>query len=233
MRAIITSVLFLVFCLPAMAQDIDNVNDDEPRFMVTANVNYAYRLAKIPKEYNSLQRDYIKKLKSGISYDISAYYKFNSLRGIGLKYNVYRSSNEINNAQISAPDGQTGFGTISDDITISFYGATYIETYSKPNSPHTFQLEAGLGYMAYKNEAEALGSYEFTAGTIGVTINAAYRYSVSESFSFGPQISLIGGSISEFDLTGPNGYNETIKLGSNNRESLTRIDLGIVAAFRF
>ena len=140
---------------------------------------------------------------------------------------------ELNNVFIeSTPAGDSGFGSISDDISISYYGFS-IMYMSNSDGPHIFSAEVGLGYMDYSNDAEALGSYKFKGGNVGGALTLSYKYGFSEHFAIGPQIGLIGTALSEIKVEGPHGYRQTLILKDENKESLTRFDFGITAMYRF
>lgn len=97
MRSFIyAAALITMGCFTGFSQETDTEDkkEKELHFMVTADVNYAYRLETPENSFNVNDEQYLKNLKSGISYDISAYYMANEYVGIGLKYNVYKSSGE-------------------------------------------------------------------------------------------------------------------------------------------
>lgn len=237
MKRSLTGVLFLLLSTCGLyAQEVTTATftvDNDPKFIVSANFNYAYRLAKIDKSYSDIQRQYLKNLKTGLSYDISAYYMVSDFIGVGLKFNSYNSSERIDDADIIAPNGDSGFGSIADDVTISFYGVGAIYNLLERGSKHVVNMEVALGYMGYKNDAYALGDYKFKGSTFGASLSVSYQYMAFENFSIGPKLGLVGGALRKVDLTGPDGYNETIKLNSENAESLSRLDMGIVASYRF
>lgn len=228
------TALALVFSgiLSMKAQQSEiTANNKDSRFLITADFNYSYRIGEISDNIQGPQRDYMKKLKSGISYDVSAYYLFKHI-GVGLKYNTHRSKGEINNASITAPNGETGFGTLSDDITISFYGAGVIYEIGKSYSRHKGYIESGLGYIQYKNDAYALGSYEFKGGTLGAYAGISYQYEAFDNFSIGPKLNLMTGVLTEYKLTYPDGDTRRVDLDDEG-ESLTSINIGLIVSYRF
>ena len=228
----IAALFFMTAATTVHAQD-DAATTKDPKFIVTGNLNYAYRLAKIDKSYTGIQREYLKNLKSGVSYDISAYYMINRELGFGLKFNSFNSSEGLNGVYVSAPNGETGYGNISDEITISFFGIGEIYKFGRSGSRHSGLLEAALGYMRYKNDAFAIDNYTLTGGTFGSAISVAYQYEAFKNFSVGPKFALLGGSIRKYDIEGPDGFKDRLTLGRDNQESLLRMDLGIVASYRF
>ena len=232
MKQFFSAALFcLLAATTANAQDNDKVSD--PKFLVTANVNYGYMLAKIDNSITGIQRQYLKNLKSGVSYDLSAYYMVGDGLGFGLKFNSFNSSESLNGVSVTAPNGDSGYGRISDDITISLYSIGEIYKFGNPGSRHSGFAEAAIGYMRYTNNAYALGNYTLTGGTLGSTLTVAYQYEVAKNFAIGPKFALLAGSIRKYDIEGPNGFRDRLRLGNNESESLLRMDLGIVASYRF
>lgn len=73
--------------------------------MFLANIAQSFRLASSPDGLNSEQKKYFKDLKSGLSYDLTAYYLKDGSNGFGIKYNVYQSSGTIRNQSLFLSDG--------------------------------------------------------------------------------------------------------------------------------
>lgn len=221
---------FSVFSQEAATED---KKEKQSRFMVTADVNYAYRFETPDNSFNVNDEVYLKELKSGISYDISAYYMYTEYTGIGLKYNRFASSASAQDAYITAPNGDTGFSHASDDVTMSYIGLSLIEDLLKKNPEHQLYLEASLGYEHYRDEVEALGSYTVSRGCFASSVGLSYQYVAFKNFSFGPKINLIGGTIGKVKIEGPEGYTEMIKFDNDKKEFLVRFDVGLTASYKF
>lgn len=207
------------------------------RFILSSNFGYGYRLAKLPSSFNKFEQDYYGGLKSGYNYDLSIYYRLKSKSsyGFGIKYNVFNSSNTANNIVVT--NNKTGIvlnGSISDDITLTFTGLSYIYDFKNSNSRHEFFSEFSFGLLNYKNYSKIINdNYLITGSTFGSFIGLGYNYRVAKNLSIGPQVSYINGNLSGFDVVGPNGIKETIKLPKDTLESLGRIDLTFHCLYRF
>lgn len=202
-------------------------------FLVKADFNYAYRLGKIEDGGNQQLRTYLKNLKSGYSYDLSAYYMYDTHTGLGLKYNAFKSSGTFGTTFVTAPNGQTGYGELSDDITISYYALSSIFDLLKNSDKHHVNFEASLGYMHYKDDAKILGDYTITGGSFGAELSIDYQYEIFQNFTAGPKVAFLTGGVKKFKIKGPNDYSETQKLEDDKSESLLRLDLGVSASYRF
>ena len=230
MRSLLTGVLFLM--LGSATVSAQDAPAGRSRFIVTADVNYSYRLAETPDGLTASQKEYVDGLKSGMSYDISAYYRFNEQTSFGLKYSAFKSSGSLSDQDVIAPNGESGISDISDDVTISFYGVTALHDFAS-SGPHHGYVEGGLGYVHYNNDTHVIDNYTITGGSIGFFIGASYQFMAFEGFSIGPKVTVYTGTVGELDVEGDNGFNGTIELEDDNRESLNRLDLGIQAMYRF
>lgn len=218
-------LLFLIGC------SVFGQSKKDTRFIINANVGPSFRLAKIPDGLSSEYEDYFKELKSGLSYDISAYYVMHD-RGYGLKYNVFRSKNDHPNTVTDLIFNNPN--NFSDDITITFIGPSFIYTELPSANVGEAFLEMSLGYVSYKDKAE-LGSDKFTikGGNLGIVAGGGYHFRLTKQFLVGPQVSFVGGMLRKLKFENSNGATETISLNEDEYESLWRIDLSVSAKFRF
>lgn len=209
-------------------------NSKSSNFLISANVGPSFRVASSPDGLNSAQKKYYKDLKSGLSYDVSAYYLKEGRTGFGLKYNVYKSSGTLNNQQINLDNGMIATGAFSDDITISFIGPSFILTEDENARVGEANLEIAIGYMSYQNKAAAIGvPFKITGSNLGMIGGMGYHFRITPHFLVGPQVSFAGGVLKKLKYKYPDGSTETVKLEDEDIENLWRIDLAIGAKFRF
>ncbi len=216
---------------------VTQTKDRLTRFILSSSFGYGYRVAKLPSSFNSFEQDYFGGLKSGYNYDLSIYYRFKSRSSyaFGLKYNVFNASNSANNVDVvNKKTGIMQNGSISDNITITLTGLSYIFDFRNPNSKHEFFSELALGLLAYKNNSKIVNdNYTITSSTFGSFIGLGYNYRAAKNFSIGPQISYVNGNLTGFDVVGSNGIKETIQLPKDTLESLGRIDITLHCLYRF
>ena len=229
--------LFLVWSLLLLSfvgfsQENSNVvKVKDSKFYVSFAIGPSFRLGKIPNDYSSDIKNYLQALKSGIAYDFNLVYLINKKSGIGLKLNMYQSKGSIGPVDVIAPNGEEFYGRISDNIKIYFIGPSYTIISSK--NKDFFSSNFALGYIGYVNDAEILDSYKIKGSSFGITTDIAYLFGLNDNFQIGPKVSLIQGNIFKFEITGPNGFRETLKLDKNNTESLLRIDLSVALRYKF
>lgn len=95
---------------------------DHNRWRVSLSGGYGYRPAKLNANVPSEFTSYGNKLKSGWVLDGSAYYFLNPMLGLGLHANRFASSNSLANVYVTDAYGNTQYGTMSDNISITFVG---------------------------------------------------------------------------------------------------------------
>lgn len=209
-------------------------NYKKSKVLVLANAGFAFRVGGAPDGLTSEQEKYIKKLNSGSSFDISAYYLKDEVGGFGIKYNVYKSDGVLRNQPLTLDDGTVIRGDFSDDIKISYIGPSFIYTESQDAKLGEANLEVSMGYIAYQNNSKVIGvPVKITGSNLGMVAGMGYHFRITPNILLGGQVNFIGGVLKKIKMTYPDGTSETIKLGEDELENLWRIDLAIGAKFRF
>lgn len=197
-------------------------------FRIAINGGWSHRFGKIPNDFNSEMRQYLKELKSGGNYGIDISYYITDTQGFGFKYSKYRSKNSHND--IMANDG-SGYTHISDDISINFIGTFWATRFFDFNRKNCFIFDLGLGYIGYKNDAFIFSDLTMKGSTLGMAMNAGYDIALTQKLAVGAQISLLLGTLSEYKVS--NGINtERIQLEKDKYESLSRIDISVGLRYR-
>lgn len=192
---------------------------DFPRFRLAINGGWSYRLAKVAGNNSPDVEEYIKQLKSGYSYGGDVTYHWSKNSGIGAKYDVFRSKNELE-------DGPGQVVVASDDISLTFIGPYYSSRFLTANKKNSLLMNVGLGYVGYKDKAYFISDYELTGGTAGLLVDIGYDIGLSKSFAIGFQLALIGGLLTQYELD--NGFTtQTIELDEDEYEGLGRINLSV------
>jgi hypothetical protein len=206
-------------------------NEIYPHFRAAITGGWSNRIAKISKEVLDDFKSYMNDLKSGSHYNLDFSYYFTELVGVGLKYSTYLSKNEIDNVYQTLPDGSTQYGKMSDDIRIDFIGPFFSMRYLNASKKNCFLMNFGLGYMGYKDKGIVVSQNGAIKGyTAGFCFDIGYDMGISKNFALGIQLSLFGGTLSQYDQSIGN-HTETVKLEKDNYENLSRIDLSIGLRF--
>ncbi|MBV8327959.1 hypothetical protein [Chryseobacterium sp.] len=195
----------------------------QQKISIMPSVGYAWRVAETPSGLSREEKDYVKGLKNGVHFDISAYYNLRSV-GIGFKFSNYNASSngwisgfDNNGTMVSVP--------VSTKDNITFFGPSVM--YSNYNEPtkHKLFVDLALGVISYTTKT---GSIKGTGSNLGLDAGFGYQYEVSKNFMIGPKVGITGGTLNKMKFNGM-----TYEFGDNEKEGLTRISLSAAATFRF
>lgn len=199
-------------------------------FRIAVNGGYSYQTAKVAESVPSDFKDYIKKLKSGHHFGGDLTYYYTEPLGFGIKYYIFKSSNNLDNIYVEDINGNRRFGKMSDDLTISFIGPSYSTRLINHDKSKAFLMNLSLGYMGYSNDKVIVDKYKMTGNTIGLSFDIGYDIGLSKNLSLGFQLSLLAGTLSEYNLS-DGTMTETIKLEKGEYESLNRVDFSVGLRF--
>ncbi|MFV0268376.1 MAG: hypothetical protein ACK5HT_14710 [Draconibacterium sp.] len=200
------------------------------RFRVAINGGFSYETAKVGDNVPADFKDYVKDLKSGYHYGGDITYYFSEPLGVGLKFNQFNSSNDID-IYLDDEYGNRTYGKMSDDLSISFIGPMFSTRLLSNSKKNAFLLNLAMGYMGYSND-KVIGGYKYdmTGSSFGMALDLGYDIGISEKLSLGFQLSLFAGSLTKYKQD--DGISvETVKLEKGSYESLNRIDLSVGLRF--
>lgn len=225
------SLLLLLFIVKGFSQQ-NATNTSESKVSISFAAGPSFRLASIPSNVPQYLKSYIEELKSGFSYDFGFTYMVNNNSGFGVKTNLYKSKGAVGTVNLTAPNGDTGYGTASDNISIFYVGPTYTFFGKEGKSKDRFSSLFSIGYMSYLNKSDVLGKYDIKGSSIGFNAEIAYFLGITKNLQIAPRVALFGGALNQFKISGENGYTKTLNLG-NTRESLWRIDPSVSLKYNF
>lgn len=203
---------------------------DYSQFRLAINSGFSYQTARINENIPADFETYVNEMKSGYHFGADLTYFFSEPLGFGFKYYLFKTSNSMDNIYVEYPDGSVEYGIMSDDLTISFIGPTFSTRLLNYNKSNAFLMSLSIGYMGYSNNKVIVNNYIMTGNTVGMTLDVGYDIGISDKLSLGFQISLITGTLTEYELD--NGSEiETIKLENGEFESVNRIDLSVGLRF--
>jgi hypothetical protein len=203
---------------------------DYPVFRLGLNGSWSYRLASIHPDTPSDFKQYTRELKSGFSYGADAIYYWSDRSGIGVKYSKFFSSNSIGSIYVDDPYGNRQYGKLSDDLAITFIGPVYSVRSLVTKNNNYLVLNAGLGYVGYKNDFVLISPGLTKGSTLGLCYEFNYDIMLSESTALGLHIAYYSGLITKRTLT-YNGQTEVQTLSKDNYEGLARLEVGIGLRF--
>ena len=194
----------------------------QQKFTIIPGAGYSWRTAKISSGLPSDQREYIKSLKSGFHFDVSAYYRLNSTMGIGAKFNNYSAESD-GNFVLRDVSGQTLTVSGTKD-QITFVGPSFLYSNFESDTRHKLYYDLALGVLSYTTDS---GFMVGKGSTFGLAATISYMYQIVPAVCVGPQLGFTGGVLSKMKF---NGLESDL---NGEKESLHRASLGLGAAFRF
>ena len=200
-------------------------------FRIAVNGGYSYQLARVAKSVPTDFKDYIKGLKSGYHWGGDITYYFSEPLGIGLKYYQFHASNSIDNIYVDDLNGNRSYGRMSDDLRVTFIGPMFSTRLLNGDKSKAFLMNLSIGYIGYQNDKIIIDPFKMTGSTLGMTYDFGYDISLSKNLMLGFQVSLISGTLSKYDWN-DGTTTQTVKLETDQYESLHRIDLSVGLRFK-
>ncbi|MEO6683374.1 MAG: hypothetical protein ABIN48_11195 [Ginsengibacter sp.] len=199
-------------------------------FRIALNGGYSYQTAKIAENVPADFKDYVKKLKSGYHFGGDITYYFTEPLGFGIKYYLFKTSNSLDNIYIEDGAGNRTEGKMSDDLTISYIGPTFSTRMLNHDKRNAFIMNVSMGYMRYSNNKVLIDQYKMTGSTMGLAFDAGYDIGLSKNLSMGFQISMISGTLFNYNWNDGTTM-QTVKLEKSEYEGLNRIDFSVGLRF--
>jgi hypothetical protein len=205
-------------------------NETFPHWRLAIDGGYSYQTANVGNNVPSGFSSYVEGLKSGYHFAGDVTYYFTEFLGVGFKYLLFKTSNQMDNISVTLSNGVTKYGNMSDDISITFIGPTFCTRLLNSNKKNALYLDLGVGYLGYQDNAIVVDKYIQTGNTVGLVWDLGYDIGLSKNMAIGFNLALITGTLSEYDLN--DGVStKTINLTSGNYIGLGRIDLSIGIRF--
>ncbi|ASW75921.1 hypothetical protein IQ37_08235 [Chryseobacterium piperi] len=196
----------------------------QQKFSIIPSVGYAWRTGKTPANLSREVSNHVKGLKSGLNFDISAYYHLKGNTALGLKYSHFTASSN-SDFRVRNDNGQTFYVNLNTRDNISFVGPSFMYSNFNDESRHKLYFDIALGVISYSSNTNGM---KITGSNLGMDTNVGYQYAITKNFSIGPKFGFTAGTLSRVKMNGT-----SMDLGDNQKESLHRVSLSAAAAFRF
>lgn len=196
----------------------------QQNFSIIPSVGYAWRTGRTPSNIPKAMSDHIKGLKSGMNFDISAYYHLRGNGALGLKYSRFMAAN---NSSFMVRDNDTGRAQVvalNTRDNISFFGPSFMYSNFRDEVKHQFYFDVALGVISYTSDTNGMKG---EGSNLGLDTNIAYQYAISKNFFIGPKLGFTAGTLNKVKFNG-----RTVDLG-DDKEGLHRVSLSAAATFRF
>ena len=195
----------------------------QKKISIIPSVGYGFRTGSLPSNLSGQEESYLKGLKSGINFDIGAYYKLNDVIGLGAKYNIYSASSSGNFIGYT-PDGQPVSVALSTDDTITFIGPAFLYSNFNENTKHKLYYDMAIGVISYKSKTD---NVLFSGSNLGLAATIGYMYEITPSIFIGPQVGYTGGTLVKAKING-----EQFDLPEDQKEALHRLTVSAGVTIR-
>jgi hypothetical protein len=202
-------------------------DNDFSRIRFAVSGGFSTMTASISSTVPSYLTSFVQGLTTGGDFSVEFTYFMNRYSGLGLKYNLYSAGNT---AIVNFPSA--GGGTVPASVTVtnyySFIGPEYYSRLFTKSKKGVLIAGVGLGYMDYYSRI-LLGSADVkqTGGTFGLTYDIAYDYAVSDQFSIGVQLSIVKGTLFEYQEDDGSTVKTVSLAGTGIYESLNHLDFSV------
>lgn len=193
------------------------------KFSIIPSVGYAWRTAKTVSGLSRDEEEYVKGLKSGMNFDISAYYQVTPILSVGAKYSNFSASSDgyilgyVNNMPVSVP--------VTTKDQINFFGPAVMISNFTEETRHKMFIDMALGVISYTTKT---ANVKGTGSNLGAELNFAYQYQITKNILIGPKLGLTAGTLNKMKINGV-----TYDFDEDQKEGLHRVSLSAAATFRF
>lgn len=219
----------LILCLALLPLCV-LAQEAAPKIRVAIQGGLSTRIGKVDNSLSGDLYNYVKDLKRGTQYGADAlYFLSNTAYGFGIKYSKFNASNSVYGT-FTYEDGTSETGWLSDRIGISFIGPYVSYTTAILGKPHVLMLNAGIGYLGYRDDSTAASqSYVLSGATMGSFLSFAYDYRIGKHLALGAEVSAVSGTLTSMKQT-QNGVITDVDLG-DSAEGLMHI--GVTVGLRY
>jgi hypothetical protein len=186
-------------------------------------------LSEIPRSLPNEFSEYLDQLKWGIGFSAGLNFNFARNYGIGFLFTQTEFNNSVDVMQV----GTSVTGTLSDEIRMTYLGLGFVLSGDAENAQTVFQLNVGLGYLLYLNEARTIYPYRVQGNSLGGHLLGSANFSLGSGVFIPVQFGLKGFSVSSLDLSFPSDLPDEFREGislevmSNEPINVLRLELSI------
>ncbi len=203
---------------------------DYPYFRFALDGGYSRLLSGSFSDSHDVFQEYVEDLKSGYHLGVNMTYFVTKSLGIGIKYYYFNTSNKLDNVVLKDNYGNIFHGRMSHDIGISFIGPELFTRVLSNNQKSAFFLNVALGNIMYSENSVAMNKSKVIGNTLGFSCTVGYDIRLAPNISLGVQVSLIKGTLSEYEVREGNKI-EKIEIPNGDGVNLNRVDFSIGLRF--
>jgi hypothetical protein len=213
-------------------EELPSLNDSIllglPKMRLNAEGGYSYRTVKIPAGTPSELESYMSGLKSGYNLSIDLTYFFHKEYGITVNYSRFSASNSMENLEyIDEQTGESGMGSMEDNMLFSFFGLGVTQRKLLGNGASLLISNISMGKLSYNNDSRVIYyPLDIEGSTVALHGLFGLDFFISPEFALGGSISYLLGSLSKIKVNGTES-----SLSEN--ENLNRFDFNVGIKYYF
>lgn len=234
MKKLVLSLFLVLAAIGAEAQTIVTsdslaINTWSPKFRIAIQGGFAYMFGSIDKSMGEDLVKYYKNLKIGGNEGADITYYIAAGSSVGIKYNRLRSA-VSSYGTLTFEDGTKKSGTISDNVSILFIGPYYGVTNAGGGSKHVYALNAGVGYVGYRDDACVIDPFLLTGWTLGYYLGLQYDFMITPKLALGAELALYTGAVKDLYRT-ENGVKSKVEMENGQAQAASHVDASIGIRF--
>lgn len=201
---------------------VNNSFEKDFKLKLNFELGYGNWNKTIPNGTQDFIVEYYHGLKDGFDIESSAIYYFKNKIGIGITASKFDAYARLNNVYLidDSTSAVIAFGSLEDDIRISFLGTTLAYYYETKNNRNILQFELTPGYIFYNNTSKwIIYNNKVIGQTFGLNLALAYDFKLNKYFSIGIGYNILIGSLE--DVTVNDNSQKLEQLESMTRTNIT------------
>lgn len=214
-------------------ESISSVNSDSflvslPRNRLNIGGGFSYRTFKMPSNIPNELEEYISDMKKGYNISVDFAYFFSPKFGVVFQYSNFFSSNSMSGIYYEDEySGESGVGSIEDNITISYFGLGLNQRKYFESTKSILISSLTMGVVNYNNDSRVISFPLDIEGTsFGAKTSIDWDFFITDRFLVGPSISYLGSTMEKIKVNG-----EEIKL--EDKEDLSHLNFNVSVKLYF
>lgn len=218
--------------LSELGLDSPGVAVKPPRVRISVSGGLGNLLGGVPDNIPQDFIPYVEELKSGNYFEADLGYYVSDNVGMGAKYSLFKTQNELKNIFIADSNGIRTYGTLEDDITVQFLGPALAIRRTLPRGSSYFISNLALGILTYSNDALVIDKYKLSGSTFGFSGDIGLDFDLGGGFHLGVSLGVTVGTIKKLNIE-HDGASVMLDLTGLEYSNISRIDLGAGLTYFF
>lgn len=183
------------------------------------------RIAPISSKLSSNLAKRKRNLRFGVFAGFDGNHFFSENVGLGLKYNLFKSANVIEDFSGTLPYFDEEFtGRLTDNVWIHYVGPSFVLRAISHNKKIHTSYDLSVGYTYYHNNNKINdNSYTITGGNVSFTSSVSADFMVSRNMAVGLNFNVIAASLNSVTVN-----NNEYHLNNEKTENLSRVTLALI-----